>query len=264
MPVEEQDLVKGSGLTDDKDGFVFTRMYAVTGQTGDRDAKLYLALREDGIPQRGDPHPTIPGLFADHRTAEPRGASTVWVTIIYRALQAPNLPPDDKAEPEITVGSTVQTIITRKDNAGKDLKVNYDGLYRKDQQKKKIASVDLQFPVTIVSLKRREKEQPKFKSLRHVGTVNRTSIFGAPARTWLCAGITGISDDGGDSYEVLYEFHYNAITWDVLISWFDDDTGLPPNDATLGEPKPNDTPPKAGGQRKVRIYNETEFRDLDL
>jgi hypothetical protein len=54
------------------------------------------------------------------------------------------------------------------------------------------------------------------------------------AHTWLVEKVSGISRDGGTTYEAAMTFHYKENTWDQLIWFKDPNTGMPPPDLISG------------------------------
>ena len=68
------------------------------GLTGNAEQKLFNALSHTDIPRRGDSHPTIPFIRVGEISASPIDADTIEVSVIYRFLDAAELPPDESAD----------------------------------------------------------------------------------------------------------------------------------------------------------------------
>lgn len=86
---------------------------------------------------------------------------------------------------------------------------------------------------------------------------------GSP-RSWMCAGISGTSQDNGITYTVRYSFmHRSPVTmsdgtdrsgWDAEVIWIDPNTNNPPNPTEDNPVNPYD----------YKIYEDENFGDLDL
>ena len=94
----------------------------------------------------------------------------------------------------------------------------------------------------------------------------------AAAREWLCTAITGISNDGGETWQVDYEFAYSerqkdgASTgpgWDEFKYYVDPTTGKPP--ATVEAINyALDEGVGTGGWKRIKHYKELDFTALNL
>lgn len=59
------------------------------------------------------------------------------------------------------------------------------------------------------------------------------NLLGAPAQ-WLIDSVSGVSRDGGFSYEASITFHFRAATWNPLVVFINPDDGKPPPDLIQG------------------------------
>jgi hypothetical protein len=100
---------------------------------------------------------------------------------------------------------------------------------------------------------RREGFSPAFKSRNFVGRTNSGTWGGDPPGSWLCTRIEGVSDDGGQTFNVTYEFQYNIDTWLATVVFIDPDTGRPPENLIEGE-----------GLKQVQVYPRVDFNLLNL
>jgi hypothetical protein len=184
----------------------------------------------------------------------------------------------DKRFPEIQyeTGSTVINDQTNLDKDGNIITVSYtypdDYKYNPELASKEFTTsvlVDKLVPETTLTITRQEQitgKQLTTKSLTYAGTVNESSweLAGTGPRTWICSGITGISQDNGATYTVRYSFVYRpeksiknpdtgAITprqgWDREVVFVDPQTNEPPSDALPDV---------------FKIYPETNFNSLGL
>lgn len=149
----------------------------------------------------------------------------------------------------IEVGASIVEEQTNCDITGKALSVTYTGTKNTDPADAAIAQTGI-VPVpraqpTIV-ITRQETGSPGTTAETYVGCCctgawSRDST--ATARSTLCTAIRGISRDGGNTYQVTYQFQKKLVipavsgsgTWDTRLVWIDPKTGRPPTDVeTIG------------------------------
>lgn len=90
----------------------------------------------------------------------------------------------------------------------------------------------------------------------YVGKVNSIVWEFQPSdlsETWLCTGITGVSNDNGVSYTVTYNFTYREDKWYQTIVYIDPNTGRPPIDLVDGE-----------GKKLYALQSNIDFNPLGL
>jgi len=276
------DVLDGGRLEHGPNGFIAHRTIHVEDIPGDGAAVLYNALLVRGVPYYGQSHPTIIGLPCSDRvvTLLPKCQHKARIDIVYQFPSGSgNIyvnDPDDMS-PEaatIEVATTVQGAQTQRDYLGGDLEVPeyiYDEVVvdpvtgtsttRPAVIPRRVVTVEYQLPMTIVRYRRRERPVvdgvPLFeKSKLYTGKINAATsahptTFGDPKHYWLIAGITGQSDDGGQSVNVTYEFQRNPDTWITLLTPKDTQGNVPPD---LPE------------QYKVekRLYEDIDFWPLNL
>lgn len=275
------DLIEETSLDVSLSGGTSTRRKGIVeGLDGPPEARLTNALRAAGVPLVGDFHPHLPiivlRLSAQLAESSP---SKAYVTVEYGVPQAgpgapENDPDDEGAAPTIEIISTVQTVTTNFDVDGEPLVVGYiiedqdAGTSTPDEQ---IAEGQVQIPLRAKVFKRLERNDPSDKSKRFVGHVNAAEVYGDPPRTWLCTRLDGVSNDGGLSYEVTYEFQQSpnmgppkdifgasvvdgtgriSQGWDSVFAYHGSD-GKIPKDVMAGD-----------GIRLYRMYPEAEFHRL--
>jgi len=90
---------------------------------------------------------------------------------------------------------------------------------------------------------------------RIVGKVNEYEYVNAAPRTWLCTScnwklyaMADISGEDDDSVLMEFEFQYNPDTWDPLVKFIDEYTGLPPSGLVEDE-----------GYKRVEKQEEVDF-----
>lgn len=197
-----------------------------------QEAALYDVLQRPDIPRRGDPHPAVPNIKLVDREATPNenDPKRIMVKLRYGVPQ-----PGDPVSGVTTVrtGSGSHGDQVNVDLRGRPIRTEMqvatalpDGssTTRLDQQ---VHNVDVERPATTTEFERVEVENPTPKSRQYVGRVNSTRWYGGAAGTWLCVGIEGDSDDGGQTYKVSYSFQYNPDGWNPVVRHRDPQTGLP-------------------------------------
>lgn len=228
------DILPGHGAKLTVQGWEFTRVAMVRGVTGEGHTKLInavLAVIEEvgGIYAE---HPNMANTLIKSFDPVPKTPEEVEVRIIY--AQRSRVVTE---ESQIEVGSSITQVETNKDSAGNLITlsyaypVNYKGndKYR-GQTITQGGMIKRPVPTSTLSITRRESVSPLTKSQAYVGRVNSDVWKGGEIRTWLCTGITGRSDDSGDSYVVTYSFEYKFDTWDETIMFINPDDGKPPTD----------------------------------
>lgn len=259
-----QKNLKGSKFEFSERGFVDTQRWLIT-KDGVPESELYFSIATDpDMPLFGDEHPIInptqnPGfnpIYLASVVLEPKGHNKVYATLVYQRPNFQQQPIDDTGDGVIEVGATAVTLRSEKDTTGTQITVQHDfSLSEKPELGLQVqgGTVDVQVPQSVFRQQRHESAAPLAKSLQYVGRVNDAAIWTGAARTWLCTGITGRSENGGDSYLVTYEFQYNPETWDQTVIFIDSDTGRPPPGLVA------DT-----GVKTLEMQDTETFSNLDL
>jgi hypothetical protein len=233
-------------------GWTASREFIADGVVGNPDAIGYEAIRNGSVPKPGTPHPTIPNVIVQSVDAESIGANQVRLTISYGPFSSGggSTSPDEEAQTQISIGGSVQTVQTneyfkRNARTGKETKELIELEYEYADGKgpggenpiKTVATVDKQVPVIVARLSRTESEHPGQKARDFVGKLNKKTFIGGKPGTWLCTNIGGSSNNGGQSYQVDYEFMYaipdaeeSFSGWNKTVFFTDPKTGLIPED----------------------------------
>lgn len=134
----------------------------------------------------------------------------------------PQEQPDDDGAGVSTVGSVVETVQTEFDSAGAEITVKRDA-----SSPDLIQPVQYRKPRSVAEFSRWEQNSPQSRADTYVGKLNSAVWNGYAAGTVLCSGIVGTTRDGGDTYDVRYEFEIDANGWDETVVYIDEDTGRP-------------------------------------
>ena len=262
------DTIVGNEVVETEDGYEVDRTAIITGITGAAHKLEYNALQHAGLPKRGDPHPSIPGIICLRRSATLTGGNDkALVKLTYgvpkpNQQQTPPQPPGTTtgATGVIRVGASTQGTTTQKDINGTPVVLThtFPKNYPDESFAGKIdypqgADIDISAPNMVVTETRVEKVSPFRIAQIYVGTVNSRSVFGGAPRTYLCTRIEGITNDRGVTFEVSYEFQFNPQTWDATVVFRDPATG-----------RPVDSPVQGKGIQTVRVYPEADFNNLGL
>lgn len=259
------DSISDAFIEQSTNGVSVRRVAIVSGISGSSATVLGNALLAPGIPRFGDSHPiyntTVQSVRAE--PASNQSPDTVKVIIDYGFPQPSGddfgIIVDEVAPPTIEVISTVQSVTTNKDVDNKLITVSKtttdaQGNPTTDTQG---GTVSFQAPMTTVRFRRKEPFSPGNKSVLYTGKINSGPIDGFAPHTWLCTNLSGISNDGGNTYNVTYEFQHNIDTWDAVIVWTDPKTGLP-------DPAVDANGNITSGVAVVQIYREIDFSPLQL
>jgi len=303
------DLVDGGSATVDiNNGPSGNRSFIVSGIDGPPEAAMWSALQAAGIPRIGDPHPAMALLPVSNVRADPidgfTDAAKVIVTYGITDSGPGNNPDDPEAAPTIEVSTTLQTVKFNVDRNGKVVDLWFllpidGGKVLTDNGQplidpvtgkplieeatewisdRQVATLERQVPMSVVTFKRRENASPGLIASRFVGHVNSSGIFGDSSRTWLCAELSGSSNDGGLTYDVTYQFQRAAdmttptdqlmldlfrrqapgkvvLGWDVIARYVKKDGSVPdPGEMFWG--------PIGSSIKLVEVYPEADFRDI--
>lgn len=277
-----------------------TERHLVEDLSGDVRGRLFAAILSAGIPRVGDVHPLdstirvdrVVASMADARSSQTQAIVTVDYGFPSEAGNIFNQDPDDPAAlPTTEVATTLQSATTFFATNRQPLVIRTPGEPPEGDEegppapRKVLAGVDFQIPMTTFIYRRRERNNPQQKSLdfvQHIDgddTVPGTGfIFGEPRKHhWLCTAISGSTDDGGDTYNVTYEFQRHPDTWDPIVVDIDPKTGRPPDD--VDDLSRQDAPPAlmptgpriadsrftaTGAIYRTQVYPQATFMGLQL
>ncbi len=255
--------------------------YLVEGLEGSTALqRLQSATLAPGIPKRGVVNAIlrVPVDSVRARFVAPGFWEEALVEVNYGLVQGgggfDNDPDDSGAAPQLEIISTLQPVTTEFDVSGNLLTIdNYEQSPR-DATGEIIAgppelkapqggSVEIVKDFTTIIARRRERSSPGVGITRtHNNGINNDQVFTDDRMIWH-VNIAGTTDDGGDTWNVVYEFQRNwPDTWNKVIVWQDPETGLPGVDVTRPA---NMTPGSTGNGSKVtRHYRLVNFRELEL
>ena len=226
-------------------GWRVQRTAYVTGLTGDYHQRMAQAIGANGIPDLHTAHPEIDDLFVWSLDATPAGPTAAIVQITYGTNNAHHLTGLNRPA-VVEVGASLVQRVTYEDASGEPLLVT---LGEGEDAPSQIAQAVKLSPQTTLRFNRLESTSPASKARTYVGKVNDSTFQTSGAGTWLCTAISGRSNDGGATYEVSYDFQYNADSWQPLVVYIDPASGKPHPDATAST---------------AVIYDDVDFDGLEL
>lgn len=256
----EPDLVKGNVSRTLSDGTKVTRVYMVSEIEGNRSDIIFNAT--GAVPQPGDVHPTIPRIRVESVTANPVDSNTVEVTVVYATLKIGDSQVNEDAETQITIGGSVQSVLTNQFFEGRNKKLmvlKYTFPPDEDPEgtateKEIVPTANREQAIITATLSRLEDEDPLNKAIEFVEHTNSRTFLGTRPRTWLCTSINGVSNDSGETFQVTYVFEFREETWDAVLAFTDKETGAIPSDV--------DT--QADAQRPFQLQPTADFGQLDI
>lgn len=247
-------------------GLSATRGFLVTGLTGDAAKRGIDALNVSGIPKYGDLYPGTAKCAAVDISAAPSKTSVgnFKVLVQYKDVTAKGGKPDDKAKATIRVIARTIEVETEKDVEGEPLKVEYiqkneqmlDGSLQTIQTIRTYTGrARFHLPVIGFRFERKEGQAPTAKASAYLGRVNKGLFLGYPSRMLLVTELSGVSHDGGETYQVAYEIMVGAKStgWDSQQRYIDELTGKVPDDVSDGN-----------GLGSFQIYEEVDFGGMNL
>ena len=269
MPrIESEDLVEGSGLSEDFDGYNAQRVFIVSGVTGSNSsAKLLQALLTPGIPQVGSFHPSITGIKCVSRNVSAVKSRDIFkITCDYRRVNADE-DTDQTEQAQASVGATVQQVTTTNDVKGEPIElggvstsVNIINPDTGAKETKTIVpqiqtgEVTVQIPQITIQFTKRITEDPAPIAQKYIGKINKTSFLGLNPEKVLCSNVSANSNDGQLTWDLTFEFQVNQNLWKGDVFWQDPQTGKP-------LPGSNESNNLA---KRVDLYEQVDFNQLSL
>lgn len=241
--------------------------------------RLYVACLAPGIPRQGSLHPVlnVPVASVRARFVGESFPDSAVVEVNYGLVQGgggfDNDPDDPVADPQIEILSIKQPVPTAFDVNGNPMRLptylqttSAPGVIPvvRTVQPVQGALVEVIEDLTTIIVRRRERASPGVGITRtHNNGINNDLVFADEKAMWH-VNIAGGTDDGGDTWNVVYEFqrHWPA-TWHSVIVYTDPDTGLPAGEIT---PPPQPTVPgsEGNGTKVIQHYRLVNFRELSL
>jgi hypothetical protein len=251
MSASIADTIEGTTLTLDENGQKSVqRTFLVTGLSGTASAKMNEALSVSGIPAWHADHPVISGLAVASMTVTALDSQNANVVCTYKTKTSRIMPPSTSTPGQVTVGGSVQSTDANLDINGALMVVGPPPGVTADSQ---VGTASIMIPQLALRFSRLEPSSPASNAKTYLGTTNSGTFQGDAAGIWLCTRLEGVSDDGGATYRVDYEFQRCPGGWDATILWVDPETGTPPSGCVDGD-----------GIETYQVYAQTNFGSLNL
>lgn len=248
--------IKASGAASAEiNGYRFTLVY-ILDQVGGSNAiaQIYNALNDPLIPAVGTDlsniHTNLAGCWLRDYEAELLSPGMVKVTMRYQHSPV--------EEVQIEAGSSLNHISSNKDKNNDAITLQYeypDPFDPKPDMKGKTITQGGTFtklvPERTLVYRLRETNSPQSFAKDYEGKVNNAAWQSGAAGTWLCASITGRSDNSGVDFVNTYAFQYREDGWDPEVALIDPITGKPPADLVANV-----------GTKIVETYANADFTDM--
>lgn len=236
-------------------GLSASEEYFVTELSGNAKVIVANAIRNPIVPLVGTEgrfgsDTLIPVRNVTGRLATDSSTTQVLVTVQYGYPQGgggfENDPDDPRAVPQLEVGTSLQPTTTNFNVHDQPLTVTYveqvdtdgDGIPDSSVPHSHLAELEYMEVLSSIIYRRKERNNPLEKSLayvRHVDGDTPIILGGQRKHHWMCMNIHGATDDGGQTYDVMYEFQRHPETWDPVLTYIDPVTGAPPADVMSAE-----------------------------
>lgn len=253
-----KDIADAESLSRDRDGYTAERVFIVDRVTGTPESKLYNAMVTGGIPQYGDPHPSIPDLQVTSIRADARTSSQVRISVTYTIPKPDDIneieADEDETSGSLSVTSNLSNEVVFRDISGELLRAQYyalgEGGFTIEQ---KYEEAEVQRPQLQVQFTRIESSVPKANIQKFLGKVNSVAWSGFPPKTWLCSGI--VARENKAKFDIEYQFTYRADTWrlEIVVGISQEEADSFPIDVNSGN-----------GYAVFDVYETADFNALGL
>ena len=206
------DIKENARISRDKNGYRVDRIAIVTGVTGTASQRLYNAINDIGLPNYGDVHPDIAGIYLNDITADVIDPETVRVTMSY--YNDPSDAEGGETSVRVSAGTTIEEVTT--DILGAAMETEYtvtEEIFNWTTVKPTFTA-DVEIPRLTFDFETTSATLPKTSMDTYHGKINSAIWNGYAIGTILCAAVN--IDQQGDEFKIRYSFIYNADTWKFL------------------------------------------------
>lgn len=269
MAVVVKNLVSDAAVAIGADGIEATDSYLVSGLTGSAESRVWVATQQSGIPQYGDPHPAIPGIFVDSVSARPEAedpAAFRVVVVSRRPVVDESDQPSATEIDEQDFGVLEYFYLSREEQTQFDAngdQITVTHTYADDDPHQRGGltvtqggSVSVQTWQQGFRYTRRESRNPADLQVVYGSRLNRSRWNGYDERTVMCVGVDGRTDDGGATWTVTYSFLLDRVgQWRRSAIFADpEEGGAPPKGIELG----------SDAVKTLDVYPVVEFGGLRI
>ena len=274
MSTIRPDIRDGASGRLSADGWECERVMVVENMTkGSAASRLYRSALAPGVPRLYSQHPSIPHCLLREIRAEPNESGTVITLRLAYRTDLEKIADAAAAVRLVRVSASVVAHDVNTDITGQPLVVSYVSR-SEGGGGEQTGTVSLLEPQITVAYDAGARTVPAAvqryiaECKRYVGLVNSGACpwdSSAKPREWLCTGINGTTEDGGETWNSEPSFQYSRwdpdyhyFGWDAFIAWKDPNTGRPPSDVMWVTERTHN------GMNRYQIYNMVDFRAMNL
>jgi hypothetical protein len=260
------DIGRDSQVTQTKNGYTVRCVALVTDvAAGASLAAQYLsALSAPGLPAINSVHPVFTDSYLVSRSPKWIANGKVEVTLEWQPSDSDpagsTLPPGASGGSggTIRVGVSLAEESKCKDRQGNAVELEYTNPKTGKAEEAQSGVWTKRVPRVMAEFIRTEDESPLQKAKEFVGTVANSGWRFDPGvgnYKWMCTGISGDSNDRGETYVVTYSFEYNEDGFDPLVVYTIDGKPAPKWDEGVNA---------TTASKIVDVYAPKDFNTLGL
>ena len=288
MPVVH-DVFREMRMWRDKDGDHCLRVFLVVDiDVEPRYARMFEAVNHPEVPKQGAELKI--GRFSSKKlichsvNASPEADPTKFRIECEYGPPRPDENAPTRLPAQIEIGSTTSSVQTNRDISGKQIVlqrvVPHVGPVDPVPIEEQVGELDVEMPMPFVRFTRKEEGDPLVKSVEYTGAQGRMNlpivdpedvdvgppepgkvlIGGSVGNGWLCLSIVGTTTDGGDLYDVKYEFQFNQAGWNPVAGFQDKEKKQLVALADIHNPSVN----SRLAYKYVQVYPKKDFKELEL
>jgi hypothetical protein len=254
------DIEGNSRISQNKDGIRIDRIAIVSGVTGTAAQKLKNALEDAGMPEYGDVHPEIAGIYLNEINGEVIDNETVQFTLAYY-----NDPSSaDGGETSFRISSSTAIEQVEEDTDGNRLQAHFISSTWVALDTTLISTgsrlwtAEIERPSTTLDFTYKSSTNPYSDLLKYQGAINSAMFNGNAAGTVLCSFSI---DKEGEEFDVRLSFSVNPKGWEFKGAVKIDKLNLPLRPSTDGADVGLD---HHTGIKIFNLYPRVDFTPLNM
>jgi hypothetical protein len=242
------DIEESTSISQNKDGIRIERVAIVTGVTGSASAKLNTALNDAQMPDFGDVHPDVSGIYLNDISGQVIDNETIKFVLSYYNDPSTS---DGGETTSRASGSTVIEEINSDINGDRFSAAYSNGVASINEA----FSAEVERPRVTFDFTFTTSAFPKTTIDTYLGKINSVIWNSYPVKTILCTAVNTEQQD--DNYKVRISFSYNPDTWVFIgkTAWAPPIFASTPADSGLN---------LSTGLKTFEVYAQVDFSPLSL